>query len=133
MICHLATSVPFFLSPVPQHTRLFFYSAAAKYSRNSKHVVTTCIHLSGIFSECGIHNLKREKQLVHYQHDFVVCTMRAVVFFFYYIFSSCRSLTQTMLVYQKISIVSSILQWKRYVHSFRISQFLLPSTILRAL
>lgn len=71
-----------------------------------KHVVTTCIHLSGISSECGIHNLKRENSWC------IINTMLYECVFFACFHST---LTQTSFAcLPKISIVLSILQWKRY-------------------
>lgn len=73
-----------------------------------KHVVTTCIHLSGISSECGIHNLKRENSWC------IINTMLYECVFFACFHST---LTQTSFAcLPKISIVLSILQWKRYAN-----------------
>lgn len=57
------------------------------HARNSKHVVTTCIHLSGISSECGIHNLKSGKTAGALSTRRVVCAiiLFLVLFFFCFI------------------------------------------------
>lgn len=88
-ICHLATSVHiygFYFILLFQRFSLHFLALFWHkiHAHKLKHVVTTCIQLSGISSECGIHNLKAAGAL---STRFVVCTV-FILFF-------CTLLTET--------------------------------------